>query len=199
MFSLFKSKKKEIITTDFIWKNEAVKYNALVKELKEHEKSVLVYYFEDTKNAIEELLNAAQLNYSTEANSFASKIWLINANTLIHKADIGNRTVFFAEHHPSYSRENEIKTYLLEKLGIQEVRFYTSFEDKLMQMFGSERILQLMEKMGFKDDEVLQHPYINSSLQKAQQRIDENLSFHNNNTRLRKDWFEINFPNIEKL
>jgi hypothetical protein len=49
MFGLFKSKKKEISTKDFIWKNDEVKYNALIKHLKEQEKSVLIYYFEDTK------------------------------------------------------------------------------------------------------------------------------------------------------
>jgi hypothetical protein len=199
MFGLFKSPEKEIITKDFIWKNEAVKYKALVKHLKQQEKSVLVYYFEDTKNTVEEVLNGAAINFSTEANSFVTKVWLISAHTLLHKSDMGNRTVFFAEHHPSYSREHEIKQHLLDKLGIQEILFYTSFEDKLLQLFGSERILQLLEKMGLKDDEVIEHTMISTSIERAQKRIDENISFHNNNTRQRKDWFEINLPDTEKL
>ena len=198
MFGLFKSKKKEIITKDFIYKNEVVKYKSMLQHLKDQEKSVLIYYFEDTKNAIQEVLNTAPINYSTEGNSFVTKVWLINANTILNKSDIGNRTVFFAEHHPSFSRENEIKQHLLEIEGIKEVIFYTSFEDKLLQLFGSERILQLMEKMGFKDDEVIEHTMISTSIERAQKRIDEKLSIHNNNnTRQRKDWFEINLPAIE--
>ena len=197
MFGLFK-KKKEIVSSDFIWKNEVVKYNALIKHLQQAERSVLVYYFEDTKEEAEKYLNAAQINFSTESNSFVTKVWLLNANMLLHKSSIENRTVFFAEHHPSFLQEKEIKTHLLEKLGINEVIFYTSFEDKLMQLFGSERILHLMERMGFKDDEVIQHSLVNSSLEKAQQKIDEKISL-NNNTGLRKDWFEINMPAIEKL
>jgi|JI61114BRNA_FD_contig_51_3391873_length_744_multi_2_in_0_out_0_1 hypothetical protein len=199
MFGLFKSKKKEISTKDFIWKNDEVKYNALIKHLKEQEKSVLIYYFEDTKNAIEEILTAASVNYSNEANSFATKVWLMNATALLHKSDIGNRTVIFAEHHPSFARENEIKEYLSDKLGIQEITFYTSFDDKLLQLFGSERILQLLEKMGFKDDEVIEHNMISTSIERAQKRIDEKLSIHNNNTRQRKDWFDLNLPAIEKF
>lgn len=199
MFGLFKSKKKEIITKDFIYKNEAVKYKSMLQHLKDQEKSVLIYYFEDTKNAIQEVLNTAPINYSTDVNSFVTKVWLINANTLLNKSDIGNRTVFFAEHHPSFSRENEIKQHLLEIEGIKEVIFYTSFEDKLLQLFGSERILQLMEKMGFKDDEVIEHTMISTSIERAQKRIDEKLSIHNNNTRQRKDWFEINLPVIENF
>jgi len=199
MFGLFKSKKKEIITKDFIYKNEVVKYKSMLQHLKDQEKSVLIYYFEDTKNAIQEVLNTAPINYSTDVNSFVTKVWLINANTILNKSDIGNRTVFFAEHHPSFSRENEIKQHLLEIEGIKEVIFYTSFEDKLLQLFGSERILQLMEKMGFKDDEVIEHTMISTSIERAQKRIDEKLSMHNNNTRLRKDWFEINLPAIENF
>ena len=199
MFGLFKSKKKEIITKDFIYKNEAVKYKSMLQHLKDQEKSVLIYYFEDTKNAIQEVLNTAPINYSTDVNSFVTKVWLINANTILNKSDIGNRTVFFAEHHPSFSRENEIKQHLLEIEGTKEVIFYTSFEDKLLQLFGSERILQLMEKMGFKDDEVIEHTMISTSIERAQKRIDEKLSMHNNNTRLRKDWFEINLPAIENF
>ncbi|HNY54532.1 MAG TPA: hypothetical protein PKI86_02860 [Chitinophagales bacterium] len=199
MFGLFKSKKKEIITKDFIYKNEAVKYKSMLQHLKDQEKSVLIYYFEDTKNAIQEVLNTAPINYSTDVNSFVTKVWLINANTILNKSDIGNRTVFFAEHHPSFSRENEIKQHLLEIEGIKEVIFYTSFEDKLLQLFGSERILQLMEKMGFKDDEVIEHTMISTSIERAQKRIDEKLSIHNNNTRQRKDWFEINLPAIENF
>jgi hypothetical protein len=199
MFGLFKSKIKEISTIDFIWKNDEVKYNALIKHLKEQDKSILIYYFEDSKNAIEEILTAASVNYSNEANSFATKVWLMNASAIVQKSDIGNRTVIFAEHHPSFARENEIKEHLSDKLGIQEITFYTSFDDKLLQLFDSERILQLLEKMGFKDDEVIEHNMISSSIERAQKRIDENLSIHNNNTRQRKDWFDLNLPAIEKF
>nr|HPH89040.1 hypothetical protein [Chitinophagales bacterium] len=61
------------------------------------------------------------------------------------------------------------------------------------------RILQLLEKMGYKDDEVIEHKMISTSIERAQKRIDENLSIHNNNTRQRKDWFELNLPAIEKF
>jgi hypothetical protein len=197
MFGLFNNK-KEIVSSDFVWKNEFIKYNALIKHLQQSEKSVLIYYFEDTKAEVENYLTTAQMNFSTEANSFATKVWLLNANTLLHKSSIDNRTVFFAEHHPSYLQEKEIKTYLFEKLSVHEVIFYNSFEDKLMQMFGSDRILHLMERMGLKDDEAIQHSLISSSLEKVQQKVDAKISI-NSITRLRKDWFEINMPAIDKL
>ena len=55
MFGLFNNKKKEIVSNDFIWKNEIVKYNALIKHLQQMEKSVLIYYFEDTKAEAERI------------------------------------------------------------------------------------------------------------------------------------------------
>lgn len=198
MFGLFKSKQKELLTKDFIWKNEASKYSALMKHLKESEKAIVVYYFDDTKHIAEEFLNSASINYSTESNSFATKVWLMNAKSLLHKSNIENRIIFFAEHHPSFAVEKEIKQHMLNNLGSNEVVFYTSFEDKLMQVFGSERILQIMEKMGLKDDEAIQHTLISSSLEKAQQKIDEQIQFPSD-ARIRKDWFVLNLPNTDKL
>ena len=197
MFGFFK-KKPELVCKDYIWKNENTKYNALMKHLQQCEKSVFVYYFEDTRAEAEKHLNTAHLNFSTESHTFAGKVWLLSANNLLHLSALENRSVFFAEHHPSYSHEQSIKTHLLNNLAVRELIFYTSFEDKLLQMFGSERILQLMEKMGMKDDESIQHSMISTSLERAQQRIDEKIGMYSD-TRMRKDWFKVNLVDIETL
>jgi preprotein translocase subunit SecA len=53
-------------------------------------------------------------------------------------------------------------------------RFFASFEDDLMQNFGdSRRLSSLMTKLGMKDDEELQHPWLNRSVESAQRRVEE--------------------------
>jgi len=53
-------------------------------------------------------------------------------------------------------------------------RFYISFEDDLMRNFGdSRRISTLMTKLGMKDDEELQHPWLNRAVETAQKRVEE--------------------------
>jgi preprotein translocase subunit SecA len=53
-------------------------------------------------------------------------------------------------------------------------RFYLSLEDDLMRLFGSERIARIMERMGLKEGEVIQHPMITRSVERAQKKVEEN-------------------------
>lgn len=53
-------------------------------------------------------------------------------------------------------------------------QFFVSLEDDLMRLFGSERISSLMDKMGHKDGEVLQHKMISNSIERAQRKVEEN-------------------------
>ncbi len=52
--------------------------------------------------------------------------------------------------------------------------FYVSLEDDLMRLFGSERISGLMTKMGFEEGEMIEHPMISKSIERAQKKVEEN-------------------------
>ena len=53
-------------------------------------------------------------------------------------------------------------------------QFYVSLEDNLMRLFGSERIAKMMDKMGLKEGEVIQHSMISKSIERAQKKVEEN-------------------------
>ena len=53
-------------------------------------------------------------------------------------------------------------------------QFFVSLEDDLMRMFGSERIASLMDRMGYKEGEVIQHSMISKSIERAQKKVEEN-------------------------
>ena len=52
--------------------------------------------------------------------------------------------------------------------------FYVSLEDKLMRLFASERIANVMDKLGFKDGEMIESPMISKSIERAQKKVEEN-------------------------
>jgi preprotein translocase subunit SecA len=52
--------------------------------------------------------------------------------------------------------------------------FFLSLEDDLMRLFGSERIAGIMERMGLKEGEVITHPLITRSVERAQKKVEEN-------------------------
>ncbi|OZV67565.1 preprotein translocase subunit SecA [Winogradskyella aurantia] len=53
-------------------------------------------------------------------------------------------------------------------------QFYVSLEDNLMRLFGSERIAKMMDRMGLKEGEVIQHSMISKSIERAQKKVEEN-------------------------
>lgn len=53
-------------------------------------------------------------------------------------------------------------------------RFYISLEDDLMRLFSSERISRVMERLGMKEGESIQHPMISRSVERAQRKVEEN-------------------------
>ena len=52
--------------------------------------------------------------------------------------------------------------------------FYVSLEDNLMRLFGSERISKLMDRMGHKEGDMIQHGMISKSIERAQKKVEEN-------------------------
>ena len=52
--------------------------------------------------------------------------------------------------------------------------FYVSLEDKLMRLFASERIATVMDKLGFKEGEMIEAPMISKSIERAQKKVEEN-------------------------
>ena len=52
--------------------------------------------------------------------------------------------------------------------------FYVSLEDNLMRLFGSERISKTLDRLGFKDGEMIEHSMISKSIERAQKKVEEN-------------------------
>ena len=52
--------------------------------------------------------------------------------------------------------------------------FYVSLEDKLMRLFASERIASVMDRLGFQEGEMIEHPMISKSIERAQKKVEEN-------------------------
>lgn len=187
MFGLFKSK-NEIKVKDIVWKNEIIKYKSILEKIKDLDKVVLFYFFEDTKS---EIIRYFPVDSFTEHVTSPEKIAIVHANSILKDLSLQGRMPIFIEHFPSYKTEQEILNHLLNNLSLKEITFYVSLEDELMKNFGSERIVQMLEKMGYKDDEAIEHSMVSKSIQNAQKKIDEQVVYETS-ARNSKDWFKMN-------
>jgi hypothetical protein len=171
--SFFGNKKNEIKVTDFIWKNDYAKYKGIIKYIDKSKSIVFVFYFDETKNQITQLIETIQLEYSSDIH-LQKKITITQAEKLLDaKIDITNSIIYFIEHHPSFATEQKVLNYLSNELKVKEVIFHISLQEPLLHYFGSDKIVPMLERIGFDENEPLQHSLITKSIINAQKKIDE--------------------------
>jgi len=81
--------------------------------------------------------------------------------------------VIASERHESRRIDRQLRGRCARQGDPGISRFYISLEDDLMRLFGSDRIAGIMEKLGIEEGEVLEHPWLNKSIEKAQQRVEQ--------------------------
>ena len=88
--------------------------------------------------------------------------------------DAGGLAIIGTERHESRRVDRQLRGRAGRQGDPGTSQFFVSLEDDLMRLFGSERIASLMDKMGHKDGEVLQHKMISNSIERAQKKVEEN-------------------------
>jgi preprotein translocase subunit SecA len=81
--------------------------------------------------------------------------------------------VIASERHESRRIDRQLRGRSARQGDPGVTRFYVSLEDNLMRLFGSDRISNIMEKLGIEEGEVLEHPWLNKSIETAQRRVEQ--------------------------
>ncbi len=81
--------------------------------------------------------------------------------------------VMGTERHESRRIDRQLRGRCARQGDPGSSRFYVSLEDDLMRLFGSDRISNIMEKLGIQEGEVLEHPWLNRSIERAQRRVEQ--------------------------
>ncbi len=184
---------------DLVFKTAREKYNAVIEEivrLREAGRPVLVG---TTSVEISELLsrmlrlrgiehnvlNAKQHQREAEIVAqagLAGKV-TIATNMAGRGTDIklgpgvkeaGGLAIIGTERHESRRVDRQLRGRAGRQGDPGSSQFFVSLEDTLMRLFQSERIAGLMDKMGHKEGDVIQHPMVTRSIERAQKRVEEN-------------------------
>jgi preprotein translocase subunit SecA len=81
--------------------------------------------------------------------------------------------VIASERHESRRIDRQLRGRSARQGDPGVTRFYVSLEDNLMRLFGSDKISNIMEKLGIEEGEVLEHPWLNRSIETAQRRVEQ--------------------------
>ena len=184
---------------DLIYKTKREKYNAVIDEIVQlvnNKRPVLVG---TTSVEISELLSrmlsirkiehnvlnaklhkkeadivayAGQPGVVTIATNMAGRGTDIKLSAEVKKA--GGLAIIGTERHDSRRVDRQLRGRAGRQGDPGTSQFYVSLEDNLMRLFGSERIAKMMDKMGLKEGEVIQHSMISKSIERAQKKVEEN-------------------------
>ena len=88
--------------------------------------------------------------------------------------EAGGLAIVGTERHDSRRVDRQLRGRAGRQGDPGTSQFYVALEDDLMRMFGSERIAKIMDRLGYKEGEVIQHSMITSSIERAQKKVEEN-------------------------
>ena len=184
---------------DFIFKTKREKYNAVIDEIvrltKEGrpvlvgttsvEVSELLSRMLKIRNIKHNVLNAKQHAREAEivAEAGQPSSVTIATNMAGRGTDIklgpgvkeaGGLAIVGTERHDSRRVDRQLRGRAGRQGDPGSSSFFVSLEDDLMRLFGSERIAGLVDKMGLKEGEVLQHSMLSKSIERAQRKVEEN-------------------------
>ena len=184
---------------DLVYKTNKEKYNAVVEkiiDLNNQNRPVLVGTTSvEISELISRVLKKSNIRHNVlnaklhkqEADIVAeageSKSVTIATNMAGRGTDIklakgvkenGGLAILGTERHDSRRVDRQLRGRSGRQGDPGSSQFFVSLEDNLMRLFGSDRIAKLMDRMGHKEGEVIQHGMITKSIERAQKKIEEN-------------------------
>ena len=163
-----------------VLKKEGIAHNVL--NAKQHEKEAQIIALAGSPRAVTIATNMAgrgtdiQLGGNLDARLAQTEDKELEKEQ--HKKDkatvmnAGGLFVIGTERHESRRIDNQLRGRSGRQGDAGKSIFYLSLEDDLMRIFGSEKIDYMLQKLGFKEGESIDHPWINKALEKAQQKVE---------------------------
>ena len=87
--------------------------------------------------------------------------------------ELGGLHVIGSERHESRRIDRQLRGRCSRQGDPGSSQFFISFEDQLMRLFGSQRLSGLMQRLGLKEGEVMEHRWLNRSVETAQRRVEQ--------------------------
>ncbi|WP_367680221.1 preprotein translocase subunit SecA [Candidatus Fukatsuia anoeciicola] len=108
-------------------------------------------------------------NPSQEQIATIKTAWKIRHNTVLAS---GGLHIIGTERHESRRIDNQLRGRAGRQGDAGSSRFYLSMEDTLMRIFASDRVSNIMRKLGIKSGEAIEHPWVTRAIESAQRKVE---------------------------
>ena len=181
-----------------------------LKTITQNQVPLVVCYFEDTITETISFLKTAGVPYFhltndslTEASNQSNVVFVCDASLissssrlmgLLNTLSSGSKIHFlFAGHYPLPTKENN----LIEKISANlsaEITFCSSIDDPSFEPFGADRIMSVLDQLGLKEDECIEHAMVTRAMANAREKI-ESMVKYEVVAKSEEEWF---LKNIKK-
>ena len=193
---------RDIVRSDMedkVYKTLKAKFNAVIDEIIELknngrpilvgttsvEISELLSRMLNMKKISHQVLNAKQHSKEADVVAEAGKPGTVTIATNMagRGTDIkltedsrgsGGLAIIGTERHESRRVDRQLRGRSGRQGDVGSSQFFVSLEDNLMRLFGSDRMIKVMDRMNMDEDEVIQHSMITKSIERAQKKVEEN-------------------------
>jgi len=125
------------------------------------------------KNLAKQKLKPEDSNYQEEYKAISAKYKKETEDEHKKVVAIEGLHVLGTERHEARRIDNQLRGRSGRQGDPGSSRFYVSLEDELMRLFGSERLVGLMDKLGLEEGQVIEHPWVTKSIEIAQRRVEQ--------------------------
>ena len=114
--------------------------------------------------------------------------------TTRHEASSMNNSdidIIVVEHHPTRTKDTAVLEAAERLACSPSVCFHTALDDPMMKLFGGEKLVSLVKRLGADEAESISHPFVTSAIRNAQQKIEKKAQ-RDMQTESMEDWFRYN-------
>jgi preprotein translocase subunit SecA len=125
------------------------------------------------KNLIKQQLTPDDPKFSQDYNRLLEKYKQETGEEHRKVVAAGGLHVLGTERHEARRIDNQLRGRCGRQGDPGSSRFYVSLGDELMRLFGSDKLLGIMDKLGFEEGQVIEHPWVTKSIEVAQKRVEQ--------------------------
>jgi len=124
------------------------------------------------RNVIKQKLKPDDPNYQEEYKKLLERYKNEAAEEHKKVVEVGGLHVLGTERHEARRIDNQLRGRCGRQGDPGSSRFYVSLGDDLMRLFGSDKLVGIMDKLGLEEGQVIQHPWVTKSIEIAQRRVE---------------------------
>jgi len=209
LFSFLKSDKPTF--TDKVWRNKPMAWRGMITEalraLTQNEIAIVFTFFDKTQLEVIDFLSQSNVPYfqittnkTAEAVRQEKVVFLCNIELLQSSATMGlistwvaktKVTFLFAGHYPLPSKEQPVIQKLNTSFPKSEIIFCSSLDNPSFKIFGSDRIVDLLDNLGMKEDEAIEHAMVTKAMANARTKVESSVR-HETKADSEEEWFAKN-------